>query len=93
MTNIVTEYLEINSRVKLLNERCRVFLDLGEMLSNSISHKNTMRITWIIIILIIVSIIVTCFEIFLRFGLVSKGGSGHATKAQLLKELLLPIRS
>jgi hypothetical protein len=36
-------------------------------------------ITWIIIILIIISIFVTCFEVFLRFGLLS--GVRHSPPA------------
>ncbi|KAF2401664.1 DUF155-domain-containing protein [Trichodelitschia bisporula] len=68
----VREYLEINPRIKSLNERCRVFLDLAEILSDSIADKKMTHITWIIIILILLSIFVTCSEVFLRFGLLSK---------------------
>jgi len=36
----VREYLEIKPRIQVLNERCRVFLDLAEILSDSIAdHK------------------------------------------------------
>lgn len=31
-------------------------------------------ITWIIIVLIVISILVTCSEVFLRFGILSHGG-------------------
>ena len=37
----VREYLEIKPRVQVLNERCRVFLDLTEILSDSISDNKT----------------------------------------------------
>jgi len=96
----VREYLEIKSRVQVLNERCRVFLDLAEILSDSIADTKMTRecrtttpifvpltatnssigITWIIIVLIILSILVTCSEVFLRFGILSagKGKEGHA---------------
>jgi len=73
----VREYLEINPRIKVLNERCRVFLDLAEILSDSIADKKMTKITWIIIVLIILSIVVTCSEVFLRFGIVS--GKKHKT--------------
>ena len=33
----VREYLEIKPRIQVLNERCRVFLDLAEILSDSIA--------------------------------------------------------
>jgi len=67
----VREYLEIKSRIQVLNERCRVFLDLAEILSDSIADKKMTKITWIIIILILLSILVTCSEVFLRFGMLS----------------------
>ncbi|KAF1955183.1 YagE family protein-like protein [Byssothecium circinans] len=70
----VREYLEIKPRIQVLNERCRVFLDLGEILSDSISDKKMTRITWIIIFLIIISICVTCLEVLLRFAILSKRG-------------------
>jgi hypothetical protein len=84
----VREYLEIKPRIQVLNERCRVFLDLAEILSDAIADKKMTRklalgnyaaadeltwtdITWIIIVLIIISIFVTCSEVFLRFGLLT----------------------
>lgn len=72
----VREYLEIGPRVKVLNERCRVFLDLAEILSDSIADIKMSTLTWIIIGLIAVSILVTCSEVFLRFGLLSARGKG-----------------
>ena len=68
----VREYLEIKPRIQVLNERCRVFLDLAEILSDSIADNKMSRLTWIIIILIVMSIFVTCFEVFLRFGILTK---------------------
>lgn len=35
----VREYLEIKPRIQMLNERCKVFLDLAEILSDSIADK------------------------------------------------------
>ncbi|GME23356.1 putative sporulation protein rmd8 [Neofusicoccum parvum] len=69
----IREYLEIKPRIQVLNERCRVFLDLAEILSDSIADKKMTRITWIIIVLIILSILVTCSEVFLRFGILTSG--------------------
>ncbi|KAJ5641847.1 hypothetical protein N7490_005847 [Penicillium lividum] len=65
----VREYLEIKPRIQVLNERCRVFLDLAEILSDSIADNRTSHQTWIIIVLIVISILVTLAEVFLRFGL------------------------
>ena len=39
----VREYLEIKPRIQVLNERCRVFLDLAEILSDSIADSRTSR--------------------------------------------------
>jgi uncharacterized Rmd1/YagE family protein len=41
--NAVREYLEIKPRIQVLNERCRVFLDLAEILSDSIADNRTSR--------------------------------------------------
>lgn len=87
----VREYLEIKPRIQVLNERCRVFLDLAEILSDSIADVKMTRITWIIIILIVLSILVTCTEVILRFGLLAAGkskGEGQAG-AELLGRLCI----
>lgn len=39
----VREYLEIKPRIQVLNERCRVFLDLAEILSDSIADNKESR--------------------------------------------------
>ncbi|XHG01138.1 hypothetical protein AWENTII_004539 [Aspergillus wentii] len=75
----VREYLEIKPRIQVLNERCRVFLDLAEILSDSIADNKTSHQTWIIIVLIIISILVTCSEVFLRFGLLSTRQNATST--------------
>ncbi|KAI9660911.1 MAG: hypothetical protein M1821_009238 [Bathelium mastoideum] len=68
----VREYLEIESRIKVLNERCKVFLELAEMLGEAVADKKMSRLTWIIIVLIVISIFVTCSETLLRYGILSK---------------------
>lgn len=68
----IREYLEITPRIKVLNERCRVFLDLAEILSDSIADTKMSKITWIIIVLIVISIGVTVSEVGLRFALLEK---------------------
>ncbi|TVY52357.1 Sad1-interacting factor 3 [Lachnellula cervina] len=71
----IREYLEIQPRITVLNERCRVFLDLAEILSDSIADTKMSTITWIIIVLIVVSIAVTVTEVGLRFGILERGRS------------------
>ncbi|OJI98528.1 hypothetical protein ASPVEDRAFT_186045 [Aspergillus versicolor CBS 583.65] len=75
----VREYLEIKPRIQVLNERCRVFLDLAEILSDSIADNKTSHQTWIIIVLILISIVVTISEVFLRFALLSAGKETSVT--------------
>ncbi|KAI1086294.1 DUF155-domain-containing protein [Rostrohypoxylon terebratum] len=78
----IREYLEIDLRTKVLNERCRVFLDLAEILSDSVADSKMSAITWIIIVLIIISICVTVTEVALRFGILTKErGNGNAIAA------------
>ncbi|KAL2199047.1 hypothetical protein P885DRAFT_31412 [Corynascus similis CBS 632.67] len=77
----VRDYLEIDPRIRVLNERCRVFLDLADILADSVADSKMSNITWIIIFLIVVSIIVTVTEVGLRFIMLSKdkaneGGGG-----------------
>ncbi|KAI5785937.1 hypothetical protein EDC01DRAFT_662143 [Geopyxis carbonaria] len=67
----VREYLEIQPRVMVLNSRCGVFLDLAEILTDSIADSNMSRITWIIIALIVLSIFVTVAEVAIRFGILN----------------------
>ncbi|KAI4717145.1 DUF155-domain-containing protein [Aureobasidium sp. EXF-10727] len=76
----VREYLEIKPRIQVLNERCKVFLDLAEILSDAIADTKMTKITWIVIVLIVISILVTCSEVILRFAILSKGeGQGAAS--------------
>ncbi|KAF8419685.1 hypothetical protein EV426DRAFT_614359 [Tirmania nivea] len=82
----VREYLEIKQRILVLNERCRVFLDLADILSDSIADSNMSRITWIIIILIVISLFVTGGEVILRFGLLT------ARKQPTLIDLFRPMK-
>ncbi|KAK3710739.1 Sad1-interacting factor 3 [Vermiconidia calcicola] len=90
----VREYLEIRPRIQVLNERCRVFLDLAEILSDSIADTKMTRITWIIIVLIVISILVTCTEVFLRFGILAGGGRGPGAEGakRVLRALVMESR-
>lgn len=78
----IRDYLEIDPRITVLNERCRVFLDLAEILSDTVADAKMSAITWIIIVLIVISICVTVSEVGLRFGILQKnnGNSGGGNK-------------
>ncbi|ATY61882.1 sporulation RMD8 [Cordyceps militaris] len=87
----IREYLEIDPRIKVLNERCRVFLDLAEILSDSVNDAKMSSITWIVIILILVSILVTVTEVGLRFVMLERSKQpGEVTAAPATTPLLLP---
>ncbi|CAN6675048.1 sporulation protein Rmd8p [Trichomonascus vanleenenianus] len=68
----VREYLEIEQRILVINERCKVFLELTDIIADSIAESNMVRITWIIIILIALSLGVSSLEIALRYTILSK---------------------
>ncbi|PTB65961.1 DUF155-domain-containing protein [Trichoderma citrinoviride] len=78
----IREYLEIDLRIKVLNERCRVFLDLAEILSDSDADAKMSYITWIIIALIVLSILVTVTEVGLRFGMLQKNKQNDSPLTQ-----------
>lgn len=61
----VRDYLEIEERVLVLNDRCKVFLEFLNIISDSINESNTSRITTMIIIIIFISVSVSAFEFFL----------------------------
>ncbi|RPA83715.1 DUF155-domain-containing protein [Ascobolus immersus RN42] len=67
----VRDYLEIEHRILVLNDRCRVFLDLAQLLADSIADSNMSWITWIIIVLICISLVVTGAEVIIRVGLIA----------------------
>ncbi|KAJ0104154.1 hypothetical protein J7T55_000505 [Diaporthe amygdali] len=75
----IRDYLEIDPRITVLNERCRVFLDLAEILSDTVADAKMSAITWIIIVLIVISICVTVSEVGLRFGILQKSNGQNGS--------------
>lgn len=65
------DYLEIDERVEVINDRCKVFLEFTDVISESIAESNMNKITWIIIIIIGISLLVSCLEIFVRYRIIS----------------------
>lgn len=68
----VREYLEIEQRVEVINDRCKVFLDFFDILSDSLAEKQMTKITKLLIVAIGLSVIVSIFEIFIRYLIISK---------------------
>ncbi|KAI7889184.1 uncharacterized protein EV154DRAFT_515243 [Mucor mucedo] len=66
MYTAIREYLEIPQRAKILNDRLRVISDLLSMLRDHLTNFGVEYQTLIIIYLIIVAVIVACFEIAVK---------------------------
>lgn len=64
--NAVREYLEMEQRVQVLNDRCKVFLEFLNIISDSINESSTKRITMMIIVIMFLSLGVSVFEFFLE---------------------------
>lgn len=63
----VREYLEIDQRVQVINDRCKVFLEFSDIISDSMNESNTTRIFWMILLIILLSLSVSVVEFFLGF--------------------------
>lgn len=72
MYSALREYLEIEPRILVLNERCKTFLELTDIIADSIAESNMARITWVIIILIALSLGVSTIEILIRFTILKE---------------------
>ncbi|KAL0089536.1 hypothetical protein J3Q64DRAFT_1696642 [Phycomyces blakesleeanus] len=66
MYNAIRDYLEVPQRAQILNDRLRVISDLLSMLRDHLTNFGVEYQTLIIIYLIIVAVIVACFEIAVK---------------------------
>lgn len=57
--SMTANYLDITTRVEVLNQRLDVVKELFEMLGNELNHQHSSRLEWTIIILIIIEVLVT----------------------------------
>lgn len=69
------EYLEIDQRVQVLNDRCKVFLEFFDICVDSVAERNMARITWWFIAVIFVSVLVSIAEILVRYFIIKRGES------------------
>lgn len=53
----IAKYLDISSRVTILNHRLNVVQEIYQMLSDELKHRHTTRMEWAIVILIAIEII------------------------------------
>ena len=56
---MTANYLDLETRVEVLNQRLDVIHELFEMLGNELNHQHSSRLEWTIIILIIVEVVLT----------------------------------
>ncbi|ODV97822.1 hypothetical protein PACTADRAFT_47673 [Pachysolen tannophilus NRRL Y-2460] len=70
--NAIRDYLEIDQRVEVLNDRCQIFLDFFDVISDSIAETNMNRITKMIIYVLLVMIVVSCVEILIRYLIIKR---------------------
>lgn len=66
----IREYLEIDQRVEVINDRCKVFLDFFDIVSDTLEENHMVRVSKILIIAIGLSLVVSVFEIVVRFLLI-----------------------
>ncbi len=55
---MVSSHLDIENRVKVLNQRLDIVHELFEMLGNELNHQHSSRLEWTIIILIVVEVVI-----------------------------------
>lgn len=60
-------YLDINTRVEILNHRLNVLHELLEMLGNELNHQHSSRLEWTIILLIIIEVVLTVSKDILKW--------------------------
>lgn len=66
----VEEYLELPTRVELLNSRFSVLQEMLDMLRDHQNNYHSVRLEWIVIWLIVVEVVVGLFELLGLFGMV-----------------------
>ncbi|KAK9822191.1 hypothetical protein WJX81_000989 [Elliptochloris bilobata] len=68
----VCEYMELDDRVEVLNNRFQVLQEMLDMLRNHQNNSHTARLEWIVIYLIVIEVIIGIFECLSIVGLVGK---------------------
>ncbi len=56
---LAANYLDLEARVEVLNQRLDVIHELFEMLVNELNHQHSSRLEWTIILLIILEVVLT----------------------------------
>ena len=56
---LMANYLDVRTRVEILNQRLNVLRDLFEMLGSELNHSHSNRLEWTIILLILIEVIIS----------------------------------
>ena len=56
---MTTNYLDLENRGQVLNQRLQVIHELFEMLGSELNHQHSSRLEWIIIVLIVIEVVLT----------------------------------
>lgn len=64
--HLMANYLDIKSRVDVLNQRLGVIHELFEMLATELNHQHSSRLEWTIILLIVIEVIVSVLRDVLK---------------------------
>lgn len=70
----IIEYLELPTRVEVLNSRFTVLQEMLDMLRDHENNHHNARLEWIVIWLILVEVVVGMFELLGLFGVVGSNG-------------------
>jgi uncharacterized Rmd1/YagE family protein len=65
---LISNYLDLESRVEVLNQRLDVVHDLFEVLGNELNHQYSARLEWIVIILIVSEVMISLLREFRIIG-------------------------
>jgi len=63
---LIANYLDLETRVEILNQRLDVIHDLFEVLGNELNHQHSSRLEWIIILLIAIEVVTMFVREFLQ---------------------------
>lgn len=66
------EYLEIDQRVQVVNDRCMVLLEFFNICVDSVAERNIARVTWWFILVLILGVLFSLTEILIRYLIITK---------------------
>lgn len=70
------EYLEIDQRVQVINDRGKVYLEFFDVCVGSVAERNMARVTWWFIFVIVLGVLFSVAEIFVRYVMIRSRLSG-----------------